>query len=1197
MKKLLLLLITGLIVYTTYANETVVKVKAPGYKGVNVLKANSTDLVYAGTWGDGVYTSSNSGQAFQTKNNGLNNLFINEIAFDSKNNVYLGTQGDGIYVSKNDGNLWTKLSFDSSSNVTSIYVSRFDDNIIYVGTYGSGLFVTTDAGSTWSSLNKSKDNNGQNVALESMHITAISQTLDSTLLVGTYGDGVYRSTDKGENWRRANSGTNGTKFINQIMVISKDIILMATNDKGLMESNNDALQWTKYQPEADSLKNDAITCVEYTNDGAVVGTRENGIWYYNALPYTEWLPSNLRNFGVVDMTQLNNGTLLAYNFDRGVIRSTNKGKNWDKISLDPFGVESFLVFTGTEYIINVNDKMYKSSNLGMDWTELTNYPGGMVNRLKYENGNLIGIRNNDAIISIDKGNNWNVVTPGDNDDSMMDLTIASNGDFFAAILFFADGMPPTVRQELHKSTNGGANWTRIQNYANDAVSGCLLETDPNNNLYFFRTDAAINHRIFKSTDGGASFNNSGYNLNKTVSKLSFEYGSLYAATGQGLYASKDNGTSFKKIDIPIAARDFGQSQPDQSVASFVAASANELYVGLSKHWGVYHTTNGGVEWDSLQSGYHTGNIYDMAVNSDSDLMFTGTLLYKYLNKNRMGVPQLASPDNGALNQPLDISFDWSTSGKADLYNFQISANKSFTFSYEDIITANTYYDIFYKLNPNTKYYWRVRGKTGGVYSNWSTVYDFTTLFAPPSLIEPIKDTISVSHTPDFVWSSVEDAEKYKLIIATDEELSNIVLTKTGLKDTTYTLTKNEKLNPITTYFWAAVVEGSDGSQGQLSEVWKFRTIVAAPVLTFPNNNAVNQPDALVFKWQAVTEAIDYQIQVSRLADFSLVAQDNQTLGAVQQPLSELENNVNYYWRVRAVDTNSAKGPWSEIWTFKTGQKRPIHISPANNSGGHQAPLLLDWSEINGYKYDLQVSLKPEFTGPFVVELSSIEEHKYELTTLETNKTYYWRVRAVLNDTVSPWTEPWNFSTGLARTVLLSPEDGAVNVKKVSILLKWEPTPGADSYKLQVSRNESFTDFFFNDSNITTSSKDLYDLEYEQTYYWRVMAFDGESGNDWSEEWSFTTEKEPKNSVLSAVESGILVYPNPAGEQVTVNIPLELAPKLDKITLISQTGQELRTINIGASTQQIGLTDLTNGTYYLILKGKDNRFMFKLNKIK
>lgn len=1197
MKKLLLLIIVCLFTYTTYSNETVVKVKAPGYNGVNVLKANKSDLIYAGTWGDGVYTSSNGGQAFQTKNNGLNNLFINDIEFDSQGKVYLGTQGDGLYVSENDGNLWTKLPFDSSMNVTSVYVSRFDDNTIYVGTYGSGLFVSTDGGTEWESLNRSKDNNGQNVVLEAMHITAIALTLDSTLLVGTYGDGVYRSMDKGDNWRRANSGTNNTKFINQISVISKDIILMATNDKGLMESNNDALQWTKYQPEADSLKNDAITCFEYTSEGAVVGTRENGIWYYNPLPFTEWIPSVLRNYGVVDITQLSNGTLLAYDFDRGLVRSTNKGKNWDKVSLDPFGVTSFVINTGTEFVINVNDKMYKSTNLGMDWTELTSYPGGMVKNLKYMNGNIIGINDNNAIISTDKGSTWNNVTPGDNDDSMMDLIVASNGDMYSVILFFADGMPPTARQELHKSTNGGADWTRIQNYPDDAAGGCLLESDPNNNIYFYRPDATLNHRIYKSTDGGASFSNTGYALNKTVSKMKSAFGNFYAATYEGLYISKNNGTSFSKLDIPIAARDFGQSQPNQSVASFVAASANELYVGLSQHWGVYHTTNGGVEWDSLQSGYHTGRIYGMAVNSDSDLMFSGTLLYKYLNNNRMGVPQLASPDNGALNQPLDLSFDWSTSGKADLYNFQISANKSFTFSYEDIITANTYYDIFYKLSPNTKYYWRVRGKTGGVYSNWSTVNDFTTLVGPPTLIEPVKDTISVSHTPTFLWSSVEDAEKYKLIIATDEELTNIVLTKTGLTDTTYTLTTDEKLNAITHYYWAAVVEGADGSQGQLSEVWRFRTVVAAPVLTSPVNNAVNQPDELVFKWLAVTEGVDYQFQLSRLADFSIPAQDNQTLGALQQSISELETNATYYWRVRATDTNNVKGPWSEIWSFKTGPKRPVHISPANNSGGHQAPLLLDWSEIEGYKYDLQVSLKPEFSGPFVVELSSVDDHRHELATVETNKTYYWRVRAVLNDTTSPWTEPWNFSTGLARTVLLAPADESIDIDTISVLFKWEPTPGADSYKLQVSRNESFTNFFYNDSNITTSSKDLYDLEYDQTYYWRVMAFDGEVGNDWSEEWSFTTKKEPINSVLQATESGIKIYPNPAGEEITINIPIELTQNIEKATLISQTGQELKSISINSSIQQLGLAELTSGTYYLILEGNGDRYMFKLNKIK
>lgn len=1196
MKKLLLLMIVCMISYTTYANETVVKVKAPGYKGVNVLKANKADLVYAGTWGDGVYTSSNGGAAFETKNNGLSNLFINDIVFDSKGTVYVGTQGDGIYVSKNDGNLWTKLPFDSSLNVTAVYVSRFNDNTIYVGTYGSGLYVSTDAGTSWKSLNRSKNNNGQNVVLESMHITAIALTVDSTLLVGSYGDGVYRSTDKGDNWRRANSGTNNTKFINQISVISKDIILMATNDKGLMESNNDALQWTKYQPEADSLKDDAITCFEYTSEGAVVGTRENGIWFYNPLPFTEWLPSVLRNFGIVDMTQLSNGTLLAYDFDRGLMKSTNKGKNWDKVSLDTYGVTSYVVSVGSDFIINVNNKMYKSTNIGLDWIELTNYPGGMVKKLKYTNGKLIGIKNNNAIISTDKGATWTTVTPGDADDSMLDLVVASNGDIYSAILFFTDGMPPTARQELHKSTDGGGTWAKIQNYPKDAVGGCLLELDPNDNIYFYRPDAKLNHIIYKSTDAGVTFNNTGYSLNKTVSKLKSAYGNLYVATYEGLFVSKDDGSSFSKMDIPIAARDFGQSQPNQAVASFVVASPNELYVGLDQHWGVYHTTNGGVDWDSLQSGYHTGRIYEMAVNTDSDLMFAGSLLYKYLNKNKMGIPQLVSPINAALNQKLNLSFDWNDAGKADLYNFQISANKSFTFSYEDIITSNTYYDIFYGLSPNTTYYYRVRGKTGGVYSNWSSVNEFTTLVGPPTLIAPHKDTISVSHTPTFLWTKVKDALKYKLIVSTDEAMTNVVLTKTGLTDTTYTVKNNEKLTPLTHYYWAVVVEGADGSQGQLSEVWRFRTILAAPVLTFPANNSVNQPDAVVFTWLKVTEGIDYQIQVSRLADFSLVAQDNQTLGSLQQPLSELETNANYYWRVRATNTNSVKGPWSEIWTFKTGQKRPVHISPANNSGGHQAPVLLDWSEVKGYKYDLQVSLKPEFTGPFVVEQSSLPDDQYELATVETNKTYYWRVRAVLNDTVSPWTEPWNFSTGLARTVLIEPANGAVDISKVSVLFKWEPTPGADSYKLQVSRNGSFTNLFVNDSGITTSSKDVYTLENNQTYYWRVMAFDGKLGNDWSEEWSFTTVDE-KTSVLSASESGISIYPNPAGEEVTINIPMELAKNIDKATLISQTGQELRSVSITTSIQQLGLADLSSGTYYLILEGKGTRYMFKLNKIK
>ena len=112
-----------------------------------------------------------------------------------------------------------------------------------------------------------------------------------------------------------------------------------------------------------------------------------------------------------------------------------------------------------------------------------------------------------------------------------------------------------------------------------------------------------------------------------------------------------------------------------------------------------------------------------------------------------------------------------------------------------------------------------------------------------------------------------------------------------------------------------------------------------------------------------------------------------------------------------------------------------------------------------------------------------------------------------------------------------------------------------------------------------------------------MAFAGEAGNDWSEVWSFTTEEEPQNSVLSATESGIRIYPNPAGEEVTINIPLELTHNIDRATLISQTGKELRSVNINSSIQQLNLANLSSGTYYLILEGSGSRYMFKLNKIK
>ena len=561
----------------------------------------------------------------------------------------------------------------------------------------------------------------------------------------------------------------------------------------------------------------------------------------------------------------------------------------------------------------------------------------------------------------------------------------------------------------------------------------------------------------------------------------------------------------------------------------------------------------------------------------------------------MGVPQLTFPAHEAENQQLDLTFDWDPSSKADLYNFQISTNENISFSYEDIITSSTEYEIYYKLSPNTTYYWRVRGKTGGVYSSWSNIFSFTTLVGPPDLISPAKDTVSVPHLTTFEWSEVEDAKQYRLYVATDSTMTNVVIQQDDITEVTYTLLENQKLNPITTYYWAVAVQGDDGSEGQLSEIWKFRTILAAPILTFPENNSVNQPDSLEFRWQTVTEAVDYQIQLSRTSDLAIIVEDRLTQNKASNSISQLANNANYYWRVRAIDDSGARGPWSEIWTFKTGQERPIHISPANNSGGLPSDVTLDWTDITGFKYWLQVAENPEFTTPFV-DQTALEQSTFDLKDLAKNKTYYWRVRAVLNDTLSPWTDPWNFSTGLARTVLILPENNSEQPENTSILFKWELTEGADSYQLQVSNNDSFTNLFLDAPDIPTDSRNVPGLVSGETYFWRVKAFDGDLGNDWSEVRTFNIKKEI-STVLSADESGILIYPNPARDEITLNIPNEIMPNISSMTIITQTGQEIIKQSINTSIQQIDVSRFSDGTYYLIIEGERNRYLFKLNKIK
>ena len=60
-------------------------------------------------------------------------------------------------------------------------------------------------------------------------------------------------------------------------------------------------------------------------------------------------------------------------------------------------------------------------------------------------------------------------------------------------------------------------------------------------------------------------------------------------------------------------------------------------------------------------------------------------------------------------------------------------------------------------------------------------------------------------------------------------------------------------------------------------------------------------------------------------------------------------------------------------------------------------------------------------------------------------------------------------------------------QSISPVISWATSPGATAYELQVALDSTFTSIVFDDSSITTTSKQVPALSNNVTYYWRVSA--------------------------------------------------------------------------------------------------------------
>jgi photosystem II stability/assembly factor-like uncharacterized protein len=201
-----------------------------------------------------------------------------------------------------------------SGRITAIQGVNSEPKTIYVGTAGGGIWKTTNSGASFKPI--------FDKYTQSIGDLAIDQTNPRTIFVGTgesnmrnsvsYGDGMYKSTDGGENWQKI--GLDSTEHIAKIAIHPKNgnVVFVAapgplfkdSPHRGLYKSEDGGKTWVKslYISEKAGA---ADVSIDPSNPEIIYATT----WEFRRMPYS-----------------FNSGGPGG-----GIWKSTDGGKNWKRI--------------------------------------------------------------------------------------------------------------------------------------------------------------------------------------------------------------------------------------------------------------------------------------------------------------------------------------------------------------------------------------------------------------------------------------------------------------------------------------------------------------------------------------------------------------------------------------------------------------------------------------------------------------------------------------------------------------------------------------------------------------------------------------------------------------------------------------------------------------------------------------------------
>jgi photosystem II stability/assembly factor-like uncharacterized protein len=571
---------------------------------VNSISFSTSDqgVVYAGTI-SGVYKSTDGGETWSFA--GLGGIDINKVLVDPENAgiVYVGVgripgreigEHDGLYKSTDAGKSWTNKH---ETWVTAIAIDPTSPNTIYIGTKSGEVIKSQDGGEHWTLMHQIESSDDEPIEINAIQVdpeasSNIFATIGSVGYAWGGRNGLLKSTDAGETWKTINIGS-----------ISPN------------EAYNLIITPAGHVPQA---------LYAIARGGSQV------------------------------------------NRQRDVFVSTDKGETWTALNVPVIGrIDDVYSWVQTICIdLSDPDWIYVSTT-NSDYHLIALNESERIGKRDIGNGLpesaptclavnpfntevvLAGYKDGMLYKSGDHAENWEK-TEGVSNSNIFDMAIHPQiSNYVYAVV---DGHRP-----IQKTEDGGATWSDLspefpENFASIAI-------DPSNPLKMFVGQVGYDYRfegqgyILRTEDGGDNWNKVDYSMSGTVKDiwihptdpnivLAIKEGRYYLNNlyNGGLRRSIDGGDNWTQV--------FNWGWPNCITSD--PNNHDHVYIGVERLGYVLYSPDAGITWDNISPGNIWYNVYDIVVDSNSNVYATTS---EYEENEKDGIWK--------MEWKSETSFSWS----------------------------------------------------------------------------------------------------------------------------------------------------------------------------------------------------------------------------------------------------------------------------------------------------------------------------------------------------------------------------------------------------------------------------------------------------------------------------------------------------------------------------------------------------------